>query len=240
MISSATGSGTCCSATPLSCTGTTTNLGAISTDGNPELTYTLYAADNTTLLGTFAATPPKSTISDLVAGTYYVHVVANSGFALSGGSVFPFKLVLDPVTCVGTQQTPVLTVVQPTCTPNPANLPNIKSSPFTTALAEVQGTISIPLNPNMTFTINGSGVGSPSQTIEPDGTVLLTNTSGDPTNRTGKLRLNVFLGGGDEFLFKFDTGTAFAVPEPTSATLILGMAALAFARRPHRRASRMV
>jgi hypothetical protein len=72
-------------------------------------------------------------------------------------------------------------------------------------------------------------------TIEPDGTILLTNTSGDPTNRTGKLRLNVFLGGGDEFLFKFDTGAAFAVPEPTSATIIAVFGAMACARRPRRR-----
>ena len=65
-------------------------------------------------------------------------------------------------------------------------------------------------------------------TLDPAGTVLLTNTSGDPTNKTGKLRLNVFLDGGDAFLFKFNTGTPFVgVPEPTSAALA-GIAALAF------------
>jgi hypothetical protein len=81
-----------------------------------------------------------------------------------------------------------------------------------------------------------TGLKITNSTIEPDGTVLLTNTNGDPTNHTGKLRLNVFLGGGDEFLFKFNTGAVFAVPEPTSAALIISLAAITLARRPRRRA----
>ena len=85
-----------------------------------------------------------------------------------------------------------------------------------------------------------TGLKITNSTIEPEGTVLLTNTNGDPTNRTGKLRLNVFLGGGDAFLFKFDTGTPFEVPEPTSATIIMGIGALVFSRRPRRRAFRKV
>jgi hypothetical protein len=160
--------------TQLSCTGSTTNLGSITTDGNVNLTYTLDGPGN---VGTvFPSNPNAPTITGLAAGSYKVSVTANPGFVLAGPNSFPVTIVLAPVNCVGTQQTPVLTVVQPTCTPNPATLPNIKSSPFTTALAEVQGTISIPLNPNMTFTINGSGVGSPSQTIEQDGTYTVVAT----------------------------------------------------------------
>jgi PEP-CTERM motif len=63
--------------------------------------------------------------------------------------------------------------------------------------------------------------------IYPAGTVLLTKTS---ANGTGKLRLNVFLDGGDAFLFKFYTGDAFLVPEPSTLSL-LGIGALRLLRR---------
>jgi hypothetical protein len=92
-----------------------------------------------------------------------------------------------------------------------------------------------PLTGNIvTIFEDQTGMKVTNATIDPAGTVLLTNTSGDPTNKTGKLRLNVFLDGGDAFLFKFNTGTPFVgVPEPTSVALA-GMAGLAFLRRRNR------
>lgn len=74
-------------------------------------------------------------------------------------------------------------------------------------------------------------------TIEPAGTVLLSNTAGDPTNHTGKLRLNVYLNGGEGFLFKFNNGSAFLVPEPASASALLGLGALGLLSRRRRNKS---
>jgi hypothetical protein len=165
--------------TPLTCTGTTPNLGSISTDGNPGLTYTLYDGDNTTLHTPVSTFPglPDPTIDGLVAGTYFVHVVANPGFVLSGTVVFPVQILLASVNCIGTEQTPVVTFVNPTCTPNPEN--NIESSGFTAALAEVQGTITIPDDSLMSFTISDGTTTTPAPTgeyIEPDGTYTVVAT----------------------------------------------------------------
>lgn len=63
--------------------------------------------------------------------------------------------------------------------------------------------------------------------VYPAGTFLLTKTNADGS---GKLRLNVFLNGGDAFLFKFYTGDTFLVPEPGTAALG-GIAALGLLRR---------
>jgi hypothetical protein len=153
--------------TALTCTGQTTNLGSVSTDGNDNLTYTLYESDNTTLhtpVSTFPSLPTAPTIGGLAAGTYFVHVAANPGFVLSGAVVFPFKIILASVNCVGTQQTPVVTFVTPTCEPNPETIDTPKS---TTALTEVQGVIHVNGNPNMTFTID-DGLGGGPQPITPD------------------------------------------------------------------------
>jgi hypothetical protein len=67
--------------------------------------------------------------------------------------------------------------------------------------------------------------------LYPSGTFLLTKTN---ANGTGKLRLNVFLDGGDSFLFKFNTGTTFAgfsVPEPGCASIIAFAGLIAYRRR---------
>jgi PEP-CTERM motif len=64
----------------------------------------------------------------------------------------------------------------------------------------------------------------------PAGTYLLTKTSG---NGTGKLRLSLFLNGGEAFLFKFYTGDAFLAPEPGTLSL-LGIGALGLLRRRRR------
>lgn len=66
--------------------------------------------------------------------------------------------------------------------------------------------------------------------VYPGGTYLLTKTS---ANGTGKLRLSLFLDGGDAFLFKFYTGDAFLVPEPGTLSLI-GITALGVMRRRRR------
>jgi hypothetical protein len=169
-------------ATSLTCTGTTTNLGSISTDGNANLTYTLYGSDNATLVtpvSTFPSLPGTPTISGLSSGTYFVHVTANSGYVLSGSAVFPFEIALSPVNCVGTEQTPVVSSIAPTCELNQVTP---KDSGFSAALSEVQGTITIPSNANMTFTISDGTTTSPIAAgtyIEPDGsyTVVATLTS---------------------------------------------------------------
>ena len=70
-------------------------------------------------------------------------------------------------------------------------------------------------------------------TLDPSGTFLLTKTN---ANGTGKLRLNVFLDGGDAFLFKFNTGTPFLganVPEPGSVAMLWIIAGVIGARRRH-------
>ena len=77
-----------------------------------------------------------------------------------------------------------------------------------------------------------TGMTVTNSTLEPAGTVLLTNTSGKDSNPSGtKLRLNVFLDGGDSFLFRFNTGTPFLVPEPTGLALLGGLAATGLKRR---------
>jgi hypothetical protein len=160
--------------TTLSCTGTTTNLGSISTDGNPELIYTLNGPGNTNV--TFPTHPVTPTISGLAAGTYTVSVTAEPGFILSGADSFPVTIPLPQVNCVGTQQTPVVTFVAPTCEPNPEN---IQSTQFNATLAEVQGTITIPTNANMTFTIYNGTTTSPITAgtyVEPDGTYTVVAT----------------------------------------------------------------
>jgi hypothetical protein len=75
-------------------------------------------------------------------------------------------------------------------------------------------------------------------TIMPAGTVLLTNTAGKPNNPAGtKLRLNVYLNGGDAFIFKFNSGSTFfvnssSVPEPGAVGVIgMGGALLLWRRR---------
>ena len=165
--------------TALTCTGTTTNGGSISTDGNPDLTYTL--TGNLAAGGTFGPVTipslPTPTVSGLAAGDYTVNVVANPGFVLSGATSFPVDIPLAGVNCIGTQQTPVVTAVAPTCEPNPENQDT--SSQFSAALSEIQGTITIADNPNMTFTINdGSGATAitPGTYIEPDGSYTVVAT----------------------------------------------------------------
>jgi hypothetical protein len=163
--------------TPLSCTGTTTDLGSISTDGNPELVYTLTGPGNT---GTVFPGLPTPTISGLAAGSYLVSVApaTNSGVVLTSPSDYPFTVNLAPVNCVGTQQSPVVTFVAPTCQPNQANVA------ITSALSEVQGKITIPADPNpanpiMTFTINNGTTTSPITAgtyTEADGTYTIVAT----------------------------------------------------------------
>jgi hypothetical protein len=61
----------------------------------------------------------------------------------------------------------------------------------------------------------------------PGGTYMLTTAS-------GKLRLSLFLDGGDAFLFKFNTGSPFVVPEPASAGVIGGAGAAVMMGRRRR------
>jgi hypothetical protein len=159
--------------TPLTCTGTTTNLGSISTDGNPDLVYTLTGPGQPVGGTVFPSLPNTPTISGLASGDYTVSVAPapNSGVLLQAASPkeFPVDVPLAPVNCIGTQQTPVVTFVSPQCQPNPAN---IQSSGFTTALTEIQGAITIPANDNMTFTIS-------------DGTTTVSAAAGPHTEADG-------------------------------------------------------
>lgn len=82
--------------TPLSCTGQTTNLGSITTDGNVRLTYTLTGPGHA---GTVFPSLPNPTISGLAAGSYLVSVTANGGYVLSGPNSFPVTIVLPAVNC---------------------------------------------------------------------------------------------------------------------------------------------
>jgi hypothetical protein len=148
--------------TDVSCTGGTTVLGSITVDGNPELTYTLHLPDTSTEI--FPSGQP-STIGGLAGGQYSVTVVANPGFVLGGSGTFPATVTIgDSVDCVGTQQTPVVTSVAASCGAN---------------LTEVQGTITITSNPNMTFTIDdgtGATAITPGTYNEPDGTYTVVAT----------------------------------------------------------------
>jgi hypothetical protein len=60
-------------------------------------------------------------------------------------------------------------------------------------------------------------------TTDPDGTILTTVVS-------GRLRVNMYLGGGEAMLFKIDNGTPFLVPEPSTLSLI-GLTSLTLLRR---------
>jgi hypothetical protein len=161
--------------TQLACTGSTTDLGSITTDGNALLVYTLDGPNNT---GTVFPGLPTPTISGLSAGTYVVNVspAPNSGVVISTPSHFPFTIQLAPVNCIGTQQTPVVTFVAPTCTPNPVNTP---AAGFTADLTEVKGTITIPDDTLMSFTISDGTTTTAAPTgkyIEPDGTYTVVAT----------------------------------------------------------------
>ncbi|HEX3680518.1 MAG TPA: hypothetical protein VHU90_12415, partial [Galbitalea sp.] len=102
--------------TDISCTGNNTVLGSITVDGNPELTYTLHLPGGSTEV--FPSGQP-STISGLVAGNYSVTVVANPGFVLGGSGSFPATVtILNAVDCIGTELTPVVSSVTPSCAPN--------------------------------------------------------------------------------------------------------------------------
>src|SRR5581483_5600229 len=125
----------------------------------------------------------------------------------------------------------------PTATPDQC-LQNIHLDFSTWPLAPGQTIPSIQyMDPDtgqiLTLVEDQTGMKITNSTIEPPGTYLLTNTLGDPTNHTGKLRLNVSLDGGDAFLFKFNMGTTFVgVPEPASlAILALGSVAIIRRRR---------
>jgi hypothetical protein len=165
--------------TALTCTGSTTNGGSISTDGNADLIYTL--TGNLAAGGTYGpvvipSLPATPTITGLAAGDYTVNVTAQPGFVLSGATAFPVDIPLAAPDCIGTQLTPVVSSVAPSCAPNPVNL---TSSQFNAALAEVQGTITIPSDANMTFTINNGSTTvpiTPGTYIEPDGTYTVVAT----------------------------------------------------------------
>ncbi|HMH58049.1 MAG TPA: hypothetical protein VK537_02595 [Galbitalea sp.] len=160
--------------TSLTCTGSTANGGTISTDGNPNLTYTLTGPVGFTP-AVFPALPATPTIIGLAAGDYTVSVVANPGYILSGATSFPVSITLDAVDCTGTELTPVVSSVGPTCGPEQ----QITNSQFNAALVEISGTITIPSDPNMTFTINNGSTTSPISAgthIEPDGTYTVVAT----------------------------------------------------------------
>jgi hypothetical protein len=160
--------------TSLTCAGSTAVGGSISTDGNPNLTYTLTGPDGFTPVN-FPSSPATPTITGLAAGDYTVNVVANPGFVLSGATSFPVSITLDAVDCTGTPQTPEVSWTLPVCVPDV----QLTSGQFNAADTEEQGQFSITPNANIDYTISNGGPftavpGSPF--TEPDGTYTIVGT----------------------------------------------------------------
>ena len=137
--------------TPLTCSGPNQVLGSISTDGNPELIYTLHGPTGFTDQ-VFPSLPATPTISGLEAGDYSVTVTAQPGFVLTGDGDFPFTITLAAVDC--SQLVPAVSSISPTCTPTLDGNTTVR-----TTGSEVNGSITItPADSRITYTINdGTG-----------------------------------------------------------------------------------
>jgi hypothetical protein len=160
--------------TALTCTGSTAVGGSISTDGNPNLTYTLNGPDGFTPVA-FPSSPSTPIITGLAAGDYTVDVVANPGFVLSGATSFPVSITLDAVDCTGTPQTPQVSWTLPECVPDV----HLTTGQFNAADTEEQGLFSITPNSNVDYTISNGGPFTAvpaSPFTEPDGTYSIVGT----------------------------------------------------------------
>jgi hypothetical protein len=142
--------------------------GTVSTDGNPNIQYTLTGPAGFTPV-IIPSLPNTPTVTGLAPGDYTVTAVAASGFKLSGNDTFPFTIAA-PVDCDGIVVTPVVTSVQPTCVPDQTT-----DSAFTAADTLVEGSITIPTATNATYTINGVAISSGTH-IEPNGSYVVVAT----------------------------------------------------------------
>lgn len=162
---------TCVSGNPPVYTG-----GSITTDGNPDITYTLTGPVGFASV-VVPSSPATPTISGLAPGDYVVTAVANPGYTLAGNVTqvtFP-ETIGSAVACptTTTTDTPVVTFVAPSCTVPAASTGQVVA---TTANAEIQGTIDIPVNSDVTFTINGAPVTQTGPQHESDGTYTVAAT----------------------------------------------------------------
>jgi hypothetical protein len=126
--------------------------GSVTTDGNPNLTYTLISPDGVTSV-VVPSLPATPTVTGLAPGNYTVNIVANTGYVLSGTQTFaipvPITIAAATAACAGTPVTPVVDFTDASCVAPAAD------QPAAVAATENQGTITIPSNPQFTFTING-------------------------------------------------------------------------------------
>jgi hypothetical protein len=145
--------------TPLTCAGPTVVGGSITVTLNPELIYTIDGPAGFTQI-----TPVTGPVTGLAAGTYTVSVVAAPGYLLDPAvkASWPFTIPLAAVDCI--QKTPKVTSIEPTCSAS-----NV----------EVPGTITIPNDSTIAFTINDGHTTAPiaaGSHQELDGTYTIVGT----------------------------------------------------------------
>ncbi|HEX4058713.1 MAG TPA: hypothetical protein VHX87_10420, partial [Galbitalea sp.] len=133
--------------------------GSITTDGNPNLTYTLY-----TVVGGNPTNPvvfpgnPSPVLSGLPGGQYLVTVASNNpDYIIGTPTDFPFTVALTDRDCGGTTLTPVVTSDDTCAATGIITTADSPVSKFQAAITYVDGgVINLPQQPGiLVFKING-------------------------------------------------------------------------------------